>query len=158
MWNDIYPLFGRMNMAHARTRHLVWCYLANMISLIITCELYWEICNTVAYTYGYEYKHICSRHTNMALLLCIFSDFLFHIFDCRYFFSEFYIYFIFCLCRCKSFQSTKRGELCRIPGSSVLPTSSGAPVQIRLPSHVNADVFRQFLLYIYTGKVCECDK
>lgn len=56
------------------------------------------------------------------------------------------------LARCKSFQSTKRGELCRIPGSSVSAASSGAPIQIRLP-HVNADVFRQFLLYVYTGKV-----
>lgn len=54
--------------------------------------------------------------------------------------------------RCKSFQSTKRGELCRIPGSSVSPVTAGSPVVIRLP-HVNADVFRQFILYVYTGKV-----
>lgn len=55
--------------------------------------------------------------------------------------------------RCKSFQTTKRDEFCRIPGSSVLPTASGSPIQIRLP-HINASVFRQFILYAYTGKVC----
>lgn len=54
--------------------------------------------------------------------------------------------------RCKSFQTSKRDEFCRIPGSTVLPTS-GSPIQIRLP-HINASVFRQFILYAYTGKVC----
>lgn len=54
--------------------------------------------------------------------------------------------------RCKSFQATKRGELCRIPGSSVSLVTPGSPVLIRLP-HVNVDVFRQFILYVYTGKV-----
>lgn len=51
--------------------------------------------------------------------------------------------------RCKSFQSLKRGELCRIPGSLITP---GAPTQIRLP-HVNVNVFRQFVSFVYTGKV-----
>lgn len=57
--------------------------------------------------------------------------------------------------RCKSFQTTKRGEMCRIPGSSVSPMAPGTPTPIRLPQ-VNADVFRQFMLYIYTGKVSVC--
>lgn len=54
--------------------------------------------------------------------------------------------------RCRSFQTTKRDEFCRIPGSTVAPTVPGNPTQIRLPS-INASVFRQFILYAYTGKV-----
>lgn len=46
------------------------------------------------------------------------------------------------------------GELCRIPGSSVgaTPSTPGAPTPIRLP-HIQADVFKQFINYVYTGKV-----
>lgn len=45
------------------------------------------------------------------------------------------------------------GELCRIPGCSVSPPPTiGAPTPIRL-AHVQADVFRQFIFYVYTGKV-----
>lgn len=71
----------------------------------------------------------------------------------------FIFFYIFCIFfsssfRCKSFQTTKRGEFCRIPGSSVSSTAPGTPVQIRLP-HVNANIFRQFILYAYTGKVIE---
>lgn len=54
--------------------------------------------------------------------------------------------------RCKSFQTTKRDEFCRIPGGTVSPSVPGNPTQIRLP-HINANVFRQFILYAYTGKV-----
>lgn len=55
--------------------------------------------------------------------------------------------------RCKSFQNAKRGELCRIPGSSVTPPAQpGGPAPIRLP-HVQGSVFRQFILYVYTGKI-----
>lgn len=71
--------------------------------------------------------------------------------------SSFYRIFFLFICgsddfRCKSFQTTKRDECCRIPGSTILPTASGHPMQIRLP-HINAAVFRQFILYAYTGKV-----
>ncbi|XP_055318963.1 uncharacterized protein LOC129576898 [Sitodiplosis mosellana] len=54
--------------------------------------------------------------------------------------------------RCRSFQTTKRDEFCRIPGSTVSPNVPGNPTQIRLP-HINASVFRQFILYAYTGKI-----
>lgn len=49
--------------------------------------------------------------------------------------------------------STSGTELCRIPGCSVSPPPApGAPTPIRL-AHFQADVFRQFVLYVYTGKV-----
>lgn len=51
--------------------------------------------------------------------------------------------------RCKSFQATKRDEFCGIQGCTVSP---GNPTHIRLP-YINANVFRQFILYTYTGKV-----
>lgn len=45
------------------------------------------------------------------------------------------------------------GDLCRIPGSTVSPPPApGSPTTIRLV-HIQADVFRQFILYVYTGKV-----
>lgn len=47
----------------------------------------------------------------------------------------------------------KRGEVCRIPGCSVSPTAPGTPTPIRLPQ-APPDTFKQFLLYVYTGKVC----
>ncbi|XP_077287613.1 uncharacterized protein LOC143912224 isoform X2 [Arctopsyche grandis] len=53
--------------------------------------------------------------------------------------------------RCKSFQNTKRGEICRIPGSSVSPAGSG-PTPVRI-QHALPDTFRQFILYVYTGKL-----
>ncbi|KAJ3661926.1 hypothetical protein Zmor_006300 [Zophobas morio] len=56
------------------------------------------------------------------------------------------------MARCKSFQTAKRGEVCRIPGSSVSPTTPGTPTPIRLPQ-APPDTFKQFLLYIYTGKI-----
>lgn len=59
---------------------------------------------------------------------------------------------IILMARCKSFQNTKRGEICRIPGCSVLPSAPGAPSPIRLP-HIEADIFRQFILYVYTAKI-----
>lgn len=54
--------------------------------------------------------------------------------------------------RCKSFQNTKRGEICRIPGCSIAPSAPGTPTPIRLPQ-APIDTFKQFLLYVYTGKV-----
>lgn len=54
--------------------------------------------------------------------------------------------------RCKSFQTAKRGEVCRIPGCSVAPAAPGTPTPIRLPQ-APSDTFRQFLIYVYTGKV-----
>lgn len=47
----------------------------------------------------------------------------------------------------------KRGEVCRIPGCSVSPAAPGTPTPVRLPQ-APADTFKQFLLYVYTGKVC----
>lgn len=59
--------------------------------------------------------------------------------------------------RCKNFQTTKRGEFCRISGSLVSPSTPGSPTHIRLP-HVNVGVFRQFILYAYTGKVSQAKR
>lgn len=46
--------------------------------------------------------------------------------------------------------------MCRIPipGCTVSPAApgTGTPTAIRLP-HVNAELFRQFILYVYTAKV-----
>nr|CAD7588710.1 unnamed protein product [Timema genevievae] len=54
--------------------------------------------------------------------------------------------------RCKSFQTAKRSEICRIPGSSVSPAAPGAPTPVRLPQF-QGDTFRQFIVYVYTGKI-----
>lgn len=62
------------------------------------------------------------------------------------------MYEIFDLYRCKSFQTAKRGEICRIPGCSVSPSAPGTPIPIRLPQ-VPPETFKQFMLYVYTGKV-----
>ncbi|XP_034100191.1 uncharacterized protein LOC117565272 isoform X1 [Drosophila albomicans] len=60
------------------------------------------------------------------------------------------------MARCKSFKTAKRGEVCRIPipGCTVSPAApgTGTPTAIRLP-HVNAELFRQFILYVYTAKL-----
>lgn len=50
------------------------------------------------------------------------------------------------------FQGSKRGEICRIPGSTVLPSPAGTPTLIRLP-HIRHDDFRQFITYVYTAKI-----
>lgn len=57
-----------------------------------------------------------------------------------------------CAYRCKSFQTAKRGEVCRIPGCSVSPAAPGTPTPVRLPQ-APPETFKQFLLYVYTGKV-----
>lgn len=54
--------------------------------------------------------------------------------------------------RCKSFQSVKRGEICRIPGCSVSPSAPGTPTPVRLPQF-QGETFKQFVNYVYTGKV-----
>lgn len=54
--------------------------------------------------------------------------------------------------RCKSFQNTKRGEICRIPGCTVSPSAGSQPTPIRMP-HVQPETFRLFIQYVYTGKV-----
>ncbi|GFY53363.1 uncharacterized protein TNIN_112521 [Trichonephila inaurata madagascariensis] len=54
--------------------------------------------------------------------------------------------------RCTSFQNVKRGEICKVPGSTVSPAPPGTPTPIRLP-HAKPDVFREVLFYLYTGKV-----
>ncbi|KAK9880745.1 hypothetical protein WA026_013067 [Henosepilachna vigintioctopunctata] len=56
------------------------------------------------------------------------------------------------MARCKSFQTAKRGEICRIPGCTVSPAAPGTPTPVRLPQ-VPPETFKQFLLYIYTGKI-----
>ncbi|XKL69549.1 hypothetical protein PGB90_007318 [Kerria lacca] len=54
--------------------------------------------------------------------------------------------------RCQSFK-VKRGEICRIPGCSVLPAAPGSsPTPVRLP-HFQGETFRQFITYVYTGKI-----
>ncbi|KAF8773482.1 BTB/POZ domain-containing protein 19 [Argiope bruennichi] len=54
--------------------------------------------------------------------------------------------------RCTSFQNVKRGEICKVPGSTVSPAPPGTPTPIRLP-HAKPEVFREVLFYLYTGKV-----
>ncbi|XP_020999865.1 BTB/POZ domain-containing protein 9 [Parasteatoda tepidariorum] len=54
--------------------------------------------------------------------------------------------------RCASFQNVKRGEMCKVPGSTVSPSPPGTPTPIRLPL-AKPDVFREVLFYLYTGKV-----
>nr|XP_037869906.1 uncharacterized protein LOC101742787 isoform X2 [Bombyx mori] len=53
---------------------------------------------------------------------------------------------------CKSFQNTKRGEICRIPGCTVTPSVGGQPIPIRMP-HIQPETFRLFIQYVYTGKL-----
>ncbi|XP_053606682.1 uncharacterized protein LOC128673097 [Plodia interpunctella] len=59
---------------------------------------------------------------------------------------------IIMIARCKSFQNTKRGEVCRIPGCTVTPSAGSQPTPIRMP-HVQPDTFRLFIQYVYTGKL-----
>ncbi|KAI5644208.1 BTB/POZ domain-containing protein [Phthorimaea operculella] len=69
--------------------------------------------------------------------------------------EKIYAHRIILVARCKSFQNTKRGEICRIPGCSVSAPPAGAtgtPVPIRMP-HVQPDTFRLFIQYVYTGKL-----
>uniref|UniRef100_A0A182W3T6 Probable small nuclear ribonucleoprotein E n=1 Tax=Anopheles minimus TaxID=112268 RepID=A0A182W3T6_9DIPT len=63
-----------------------------------------------------------------------------------------YAHRIILMARCKSFQNTKRGEICRIPGCTVSTSAPGTPTPIRLP-HIEPDIFRQFILYVYTAKI-----
>lgn len=56
------------------------------------------------------------------------------------------------MARCKSFQNLKRGEICKLPGSSVSPSAPGTPTPIRLPQ-LQGSTFREVLYYIYTGKI-----
>lgn len=63
-----------------------------------------------------------------------------------------YAHRIILMARCKSFGTAKRGEVCRIPGSSVSPAAPGTPTPIRLPQF-QGDTFRQFVNYVYTGKI-----
>lgn len=55
-----------------------------------------------------------------------------------------------CTFKCQSFK-VKRGEICKIPGCSVSPIP-GSPTPVRLP-HFQGETFRQFITYVYTGKV-----
>ncbi|KAJ8716367.1 hypothetical protein PYW08_013652 [Mythimna loreyi] len=63
-----------------------------------------------------------------------------------------YAHKIILIARCKSFQNTKRGEVCRIPGCSVTPSIGAQPTPIRMP-HVQVETFRLFIQYVYTGKL-----
>lgn len=50
-------------------------------------------------------------------------------------------------------EGSKRGaEICRIPGSTVLPSPAGTPTLIRL-SHINHEDFKQFITYVYSAKI-----
>ncbi|KAH6944017.1 hypothetical protein HPB50_001199 [Hyalomma asiaticum] len=53
---------------------------------------------------------------------------------------------------CSNFQNVKRGEVCKVPGSTVTPAPPGSPTPIRLP-HAKPDVFQNVLLYVYMGKI-----
>ncbi|XP_045496052.1 BTB/POZ domain-containing protein 19 [Colias croceus] len=59
---------------------------------------------------------------------------------------------IILIARCRSFQNTKRGEVCRIPGCTVTPSVGAQPTPIRMP-HVQPETFRLFIQYVYTGKL-----
>ncbi|XP_013172521.1 PREDICTED: BTB/POZ domain-containing protein 19 isoform X2 [Papilio xuthus] len=63
-----------------------------------------------------------------------------------------YAHRIILFARCKSFQNTKRGEICRIPGCTVSPSVGTQPTPIRMP-HVQPETFRLFIQYVYTGKL-----
>ncbi|XP_072947341.1 serine-enriched protein [Epargyreus clarus] len=63
-----------------------------------------------------------------------------------------YAHKIILIARCKSFQNTKRGEVCRIPGCTVAPSVGTQPTPIRMP-HVQPETFRLFIQYVYTGKL-----
>ncbi|XP_026499925.2 BTB/POZ domain-containing protein 19 [Vanessa tameamea] len=63
-----------------------------------------------------------------------------------------YAHKIILIARCKSFQNTKRGEVCRIPGCTVSPSAGPQPTPIRMP-HVQPETFRLFIQYVYTGKL-----
>ncbi|GLH03612.1 Ring canal kelch homolog [Gryllus bimaculatus] len=63
-----------------------------------------------------------------------------------------YAHRVVLMARCKSFQTAKRGEICRIPGCTVSPSVPGSPTPIRLP-HFQPETFRQFIIYVYTGKI-----
>ncbi|XP_026822518.1 uncharacterized protein LOC113560689 [Rhopalosiphum maidis] len=63
-----------------------------------------------------------------------------------------YAHRIILMTRCKSFQSVKRSEICRIPGCSVSPSAPGTPTPIRLPQF-QGETFKQFINYVYTGKI-----
>ncbi|XP_076316734.1 BTB/POZ domain-containing protein 9 isoform X2 [Tachypleus tridentatus] len=54
--------------------------------------------------------------------------------------------------RCTSFQNLKRGEICKVPGSTVSPAPPGNPTPVRL-LYAKPDVFREVLFYVYTGKI-----
>ncbi|KAG0423720.1 hypothetical protein HPB47_000506, partial [Ixodes persulcatus] len=54
--------------------------------------------------------------------------------------------------KCTNFQNVKRGEVCKVPGSTVTPAPPGSPTPIRLP-HAKPDVFQSVLLYVYMGKI-----
>ncbi|CAH2242565.1 jg14626 [Pararge aegeria aegeria] len=63
-----------------------------------------------------------------------------------------YAHKIILFARCKSFQNTKRGEVCRIPGCTITPSVGTQPTPIRMP-HVQPETFRLFIQYVYTGKL-----
>ncbi len=63
-----------------------------------------------------------------------------------------YAHRVILMARCKSFQTAKRGELCRIPGCSVAPAAPGAPTPVRLPQF-QGETFKLFILYVYTGTI-----
>nr|XP_034831315.1 BTB/POZ domain-containing protein 19 [Maniola hyperantus] len=63
-----------------------------------------------------------------------------------------YAHKIILFARCKSFQNTKRGEVCRIPGCTITPSAGTQPTPIRMP-HVQPETFRLFIQYVYTGKL-----
>ncbi|KAG5684376.1 hypothetical protein PVAND_013611 [Polypedilum vanderplanki] len=70
-----------------------------------------------------------------------------------------YAHRLILMARCKSFQVTTSNskvggnmQICRIPGSTVLPPSPGTSTLIRLP-HIRPDDFRQFITYVYTAKI-----
>ncbi|XP_059469186.1 uncharacterized protein LOC132192950 isoform X2 [Neocloeon triangulifer] len=66
--------------------------------------------------------------------------------------SPVYAHRLILAARCTAFQGIKRGEICRIPGTTVTAGTAGAPATVRLPHYSEAN-FRTFLIYVYTGKL-----
>lgn len=54
--------------------------------------------------------------------------------------------------RCTAFQDVKRGEVCKVPGTTVKPTPPGQATPIKWPQ-VKAEILKEVVKYIYSGRI-----